>query len=181
MENEFGFSIDNPINVVDIDGEQLYLDALITKDGDYIFYHRLGSIHNSNKDIIDIFEICTITNEWHTLYFNIYADEFSCIPPSGFLFEDFAELLLEIECSPEHIKKFDEEELINRTKIFKSEIHRALFIEMANNIGIVIGNMGEVRFPSALIQEHLNVAFLCKIANTSIEDISQYYRKEEKL
>ena len=66
MENKFGYSVDNPINVIDAGGEQLYLNALITKDGDYMFYHRIGSATNSSEAVVDIFELCTIANEWHT-------------------------------------------------------------------------------------------------------------------
>jgi hypothetical protein len=78
--------IDNPIIVDSIRNEINFLNNLVTKEGNYILYHRLGSIHN-NDQILDHYEAMDCTGKKYELYIDSYGDKIVPIPPDGFLFE----------------------------------------------------------------------------------------------
>lgn len=81
-EGEFGRSHKNPIPVNGPIGEVLYLSSLETKDGCFLFAHRLGAIEG-----IDVFE--TVTSDgslWDILFFDLYHPRKSKLAPNGYFF-----------------------------------------------------------------------------------------------
>ena len=79
-------SKENPIVVDSISNEKNFLNNLVTTNGDYILYHRLGSIHGDGK-ILDHYELIDCSGNKYEVYIDGYGDEIIPIPPDGFLFE----------------------------------------------------------------------------------------------
>ena len=52
IEN-YGKSIDNPVLLNSIPASIIFLNNLVTDKGYHIFYHRIGSRHGKDKQIID--------------------------------------------------------------------------------------------------------------------------------
>ena len=80
-------SKDNPIVVDSLRSEINFLNNLVTKNGDYILYHRLGSTHENDK-ILDHYELLDCSGNKYEVYIDAYGDEIIPIPPDGFLFEN---------------------------------------------------------------------------------------------
>lgn len=79
-------SIDNPIIVDSVRNEICFLNNLVTKEGNYILYHRLGSICHNDK-ILDHYEAMDCTGKKYEIYIDSYGDKIIPIPPEGFLFD----------------------------------------------------------------------------------------------
>ena len=90
-KNNFGLSIDNPIEVVSVADEYNYLDSLRTTEGQKIFYERIGSkIHKDGETHIDIYKIFIKklfgNKEIATLYISGYGNENTMDVPQVFKF-----------------------------------------------------------------------------------------------
>ncbi len=82
---DFGLSITNPIPVNGIMGEIKYLNQLARGEMDILFYHRLGSIEEDNKNVIDAYEVVSIDGKhWDILYFDMYHTRRSYLIPKGY-------------------------------------------------------------------------------------------------
>jgi len=79
-------SMENPIVVSSIRSEIAFLSNLVTLEGDYILYHRLGSTH-FGKRILDHYEAIDCSGNRHELYVDPYGEKIVAIPPDGFLFD----------------------------------------------------------------------------------------------
>jgi hypothetical protein len=79
-------SIDSPIVVDSLRNEINFLNNLVTKDGDYILYHRLGSTQQNGK-VLDHYEAMDCSGKRYELYIDSYGDKIVAIPPDGFLFD----------------------------------------------------------------------------------------------
>ena len=79
-------SIDSPIVVDSVRNEINFLNNLVTEDGDYILYHRLGSTHQNGK-VLDHYEAMDCSGKRYELYIDSYGDKIVAIPPDGFLFD----------------------------------------------------------------------------------------------
>ena len=77
----------NPIVVDSLRNEINFLNNLVTTNGDYIFYHRLGST-NENGKILDHYELLDCSGNKYEVYIDGYGDEIVPIPPDGFLFDN---------------------------------------------------------------------------------------------
>ncbi|HDR51582.1 MAG TPA: hypothetical protein ENN90_08175 [Mariniphaga anaerophila] len=77
----------NPVRLNSIPASRLFLNNLVTTDGDYIIYHRKGSVME-NSEIIDHYEIFTTAKQYDDIYISIYNRRNSWVPPAGYLFED---------------------------------------------------------------------------------------------
>ncbi len=77
----------NPIKLFSIEQGREYLNNLRCENGDYIIYHRLGSIY-INDNISDVYEIYTASHKLDKIYIT-YVDEWltDLRPPTGYLFE----------------------------------------------------------------------------------------------
>lgn len=90
-KDDYGLSVDNPIEVVSIGTQYEYLSLLITEDGKKIIYSREGStMHNDGKTFIDIWDIYQKTMFGKkliaTLFISGYGSENSTKAPKGFRF-----------------------------------------------------------------------------------------------
>lgn len=86
-ENDYGFDIDNPIELVSIGSIYTYLNSICLEDGSKIEYERTGSFDNKKKVIIDEYVITSKGKETRKLYFSGYGVNNSKITPKGFKFK----------------------------------------------------------------------------------------------
>lgn len=81
---EFG-SITNPIPVNGAVGEAFYLNRLLTKDGDSVTYHRLGSrLGVVLETLVDEYAVQTADGQVKLLYFDMYNLWRTTNVPMGF-------------------------------------------------------------------------------------------------
>ena len=89
-KEDFGLSIDNPIELISIGAQYDYLNILLTEDGKRIIYERVCSmIHSDGKTIIDVYNIFKknlFKKKIATLYISGYGFENTMVPPKGFRF-----------------------------------------------------------------------------------------------
>jgi len=106
-------SIERPISVDGVRSEIDFLNNLVTVDGDYVLYHRLGSMLSGDR-ILDHYELLDCSGNRHELYIDAYGDAMAAVPPPGFLFErdwfggghiGFFERLGEADIDEEHVYK----------------------------------------------------------------------------
>ena len=88
-KDDFGYSVENPIEVISVGAEYDYLRILLTEDGKEISYQRIGS--DSYEDtIIDIYDIYNKKligkKKFATLYISGYGFENTMVAPKGFRF-----------------------------------------------------------------------------------------------
>ena len=55
--DDYGYSLQNPIEVVSVALEYQYLNAMETEKGKAIKYHRLGSFTGAGGELVDGYEI----------------------------------------------------------------------------------------------------------------------------
>lgn len=82
----FAFSIENPVKAVSITDGYRYLNRLRTKRGRPVKYHRIGSMSDSKKNIIDAYTLY-LPDENMTIYINPYAIKNSEEAPEGLILE----------------------------------------------------------------------------------------------
>lgn len=82
----FAFSIENPVKAVSITDGYRYLNRLRTKRGRSVKYHRIGSMSDSKKNIIDAYTLY-LPDENMTIYINPYAIKNSEEAPEGLILE----------------------------------------------------------------------------------------------
>ena len=88
-KEDYGLSVDNPIEVVSIQTEYTYLSLLLTSDGKEISYEREGSFtHSDGETTIDGFSIFKKSllgkKKIATIYISGYGNENSMKAPKGF-------------------------------------------------------------------------------------------------
>lgn len=94
MENreDYGLSVENPVEVKGIDAEYFYLDNLGFADGSPIFYVRAGSWSGPKPKPVDKFQIYCSEEEIGsgepvaTIYIYGYGNSCSTATPKGFIF-----------------------------------------------------------------------------------------------
>jgi len=86
MKIEMIGSKDNPIVVDSLRNEINFLNNLVTVNGDYVLYQRLGSTHENGR-ILDRYELLDCSGNKHELYIDAYGDKIVVVPPAGFLFD----------------------------------------------------------------------------------------------
>ena len=91
--DDYGFSLENPIEVKGIDAEYMYLNCLGFEDGSPIYYERAGSYSGSRVRPIDKYKIYHSEedkkedrNPDAEIYIYGYGKECSLIEPKGFVF-----------------------------------------------------------------------------------------------
>ena len=95
VSGEFGYSKDNPIQMVSVRKSYEYLRRLRAKDGEIISCERVGSVGtNSTGHIIDLYEIKvkpaggTSATRTFEIYIDAYAQKPSYIAPEHFIYAD---------------------------------------------------------------------------------------------
>lgn len=88
-KEDYGLSIDNPIEVISIDAEYQYLELILTEAGKPIIFERIGSdIHKNEETMIDIYEIYVKRilgkRRIATFYISGYGNENTLKAPKGF-------------------------------------------------------------------------------------------------
>lgn len=91
INDDFGFSAENPIGTTSVDASYNYLFRL-RYDGKPISYNRLGSLRNSKGDIIDKYDVFFIKKIVFSkqavpigrIFINAYCETTSEIAPKGF-------------------------------------------------------------------------------------------------
>lgn len=88
-KDDFGLSVDNPIEVISVSAEYQYMQLLETEEGKEIIFERIGSTtHGNGQTNIDIFEIYVKKlfgkNKVATLYISAYGNENTLNAPKGF-------------------------------------------------------------------------------------------------
>ena len=88
-KDDFGYTAENPIEVISVGAEYDYLRILLTEDGNEISYQRIGSDSNGDT-IIDIYDIYSKKligkKKIATLYISGYGFENTMVAPKGFRF-----------------------------------------------------------------------------------------------
>ncbi|MEI6684465.1 MAG: hypothetical protein WCO44_17715 [Bacteroidota bacterium] len=88
MNENYGKTPDNPIQLNSIVAARLLLDNVVSYKGYHILYHRRGSFQvRSDGPIIDHYEIMCSDNHYDDFFVNIYNETNEWIPPEGYLFE----------------------------------------------------------------------------------------------
>jgi len=89
--NDYGFIMENPIEVTSVSMEYSYLGAIVTTDGKEITYNRIGSFLGKDNIFVDGYEIFTKNifgkKKIATLYITGDGCEDSQITPKGFKFK----------------------------------------------------------------------------------------------
>ena len=93
-KDDFGLSIDNPIELISVGAEYDYLNMLLTDDGKEISFVREGSmIHSDGESNIDLWGIYKKKlfgkEKIATFYIYGYANENTMVAPKGFRFMPF--------------------------------------------------------------------------------------------
>ena len=90
---EYGFTVEHPIDVQMISTEYFYLDNLIFEDGSPVYYKRAGAIIGPRERFIDKFKIYRSRRDMAEgkepaceLYLYGYGKESSTTAPKGFKF-----------------------------------------------------------------------------------------------
>jgi hypothetical protein len=83
----YGKCLENPVRMSSIAASRFYLNNLVTQNGEYLIYHRPGSL-SVNNELIDHYEIFTTAKQYDDIYISIYNQRNIWVPPTGFLFED---------------------------------------------------------------------------------------------
>lgn len=88
-KEDFGLSVDNPIEVLSVSAEYQYMQLLLTEEGKPITFERIGSTtHKNGETHIDIYEIYVKKvfgkNKVATLYISAYGNENTLNAPKGF-------------------------------------------------------------------------------------------------
>lgn len=90
-KEDYGYSLDNPIEVMSIGSEYAYLNNLVTDKGDNITYNRIGSYIGIDDIIIDGYDIFVKksfkTKNIAVLYIYGNAERNSDKAPKGFKFK----------------------------------------------------------------------------------------------
>lgn len=93
VRDDYGFTVDNPIEVKGIDAEYMYLDNLGFADGSPIYYKRSGAWSGSKPRPVDKFEIYRSEEEKNengepvaSLFIYGYGSSCSISTPKGFIF-----------------------------------------------------------------------------------------------
>ncbi|HKK94722.1 MAG TPA: hypothetical protein VJ916_00155 [Anaerovoracaceae bacterium] len=90
-KNDYGFTMENPIEVTSVSMEYSYLGAIITTDGKEITYNRIGSFLGKDNIFVDGYEIFTKDlfgkKKVSTLYITGDGCEDSQTAPKGFKFK----------------------------------------------------------------------------------------------
>ena len=88
MNENYGKTPDNPIQLNSIVASRLFLANLVSCKGYHILYHRLGSFQvRGDGPNIDHYEVMCSDNRYEDFYTNIYNETNQWIPPSGYFFE----------------------------------------------------------------------------------------------
>lgn len=88
-KDDFGLSVDNPIEVVSVSTEYQYMQLLVTEEDIPTIFKKIGStIHKNGKTHIDIYELYVKKlfgkNKVATLYISAYGNENTLNAPKGF-------------------------------------------------------------------------------------------------
>ena len=108
IEN-YGKSIDNPVLLYSIPASIIFLNNLVTVKGYHIFYHRIGSRHRKDKQIIDHYEIMSTDGQYDDIYINIYNERSTWKPPEGYLFASLPDMMCDQLMRRENLEELDEE------------------------------------------------------------------------
>lgn len=91
LSEDYGYKVENPIEVTSVSMEYSYLDALITLDNKEIFYDRIGSFEGPEGKYVDGYEIYIkglfMKKKIATLYITGDGNEDSRSTPKGFKFK----------------------------------------------------------------------------------------------
>ncbi len=90
-KDDYGYTVDNPIEVTSVGTEYAYLGALITEDGKEISFDRTGSMNGKDNIFIDRYEVYTkgllTKKKIATLFITGDGSENSQTAPKGFKFK----------------------------------------------------------------------------------------------
>jgi hypothetical protein len=59
IEKSYGKSIENPVLLSSVSNSRIFLNSLVATQGDFMIYHRIDHTLNSEKAIVDHYEIMT--------------------------------------------------------------------------------------------------------------------------
>ena len=110
LEDDYGYSINNPIEVTAVSDEYFYLNNLITDKRVNIRYEREGSYDGNTPNPIDKFNIFIENKKICDLFIYGYSDKYSIIAPRGFFYIE------QIKWG-EGIPKYDETDLMTPLEI----------------------------------------------------------------
>lgn len=110
LEDDYGYSIYNPIEVTSISDEYFYLNNLITDKRVNIRYEREGSYDGNTPNPIDKYNIFIEDKKICDLFIYGYSDKYSIIAPRGFFYVE------QIKWG-EGIPNYDESDLMTQLEI----------------------------------------------------------------
>jgi hypothetical protein len=84
MDNKYGKSPFNPIQMIGVKESLLFLNSLITVDNKPIFYHRIHTTSIGNSMPIDCYEIFKEGGFKEFLFIDVYASKNSEELPEGY-------------------------------------------------------------------------------------------------
>lgn len=91
--DDYGYSCQNPVELLSVAFEYQYLNAIETSEGKAITYQRIGSFSGADGTLIDGYEIFVPgifkKKKIATLYLSAYGAENSSTAPKGFRFKSF--------------------------------------------------------------------------------------------
>ena len=120
---EYGRSLENPIQLNSIPASMIFLNNLVTKEGLHLVYHRYGSFPFMGN-IVDHYEVMASNNKYDDFFINVYNENSVWIPPVGCLFETWPEDMYIQLISHENLSEFDDEDIItfDNKYIFKDDV-----------------------------------------------------------
>lgn len=90
-KEDYGYTIENPIEVINVSMEYIYLDSIVTSDNKEIFYNRVGSFNGKNDIFVDGYDIFIKKlfgkKKIATLYISCNGSKNSKGAPNGFKFK----------------------------------------------------------------------------------------------
>ena len=111
---KYGRCIQQPVKLNSIPASIIFMNNLVTKLGNHIIYHRIGSKHGINGEIVDHYEIMTTANQYDDIFICAYHDQSEWIPPYGYLFDNLSEMMCQQLKDHANVKYLDPEDEIGR-------------------------------------------------------------------
>ena len=168
IEN-YGKSIDNPVLLNSIPASIIFLNNLVTDKGYHIFYHRIGSRHGKDKQIIDHYEIMSTDGQYDDIYINIYNERSTWRPPEGYHFACLPDMMCDQLMKRENLEELDEEDIISFDDcfVFTDRLPDDIDFDSMSELNILLPPLERVtldsygsnqhyeNFPFSLVREYL--------------------------
>ena len=146
FEEDFGYSIDNPIEVTSVSDEYFYLNNLITDTKAKITYVRVGSVKGKMSNLMDKFDISLNNKYICSLYLYPYSKRYCNCAPKGFFYIE------QIDWG-DGIPQYDEYDLFNEFEIHDFGIDVVLGFSRKNGYKIVSFNNRLDVYPSFVMDK----------------------------